>query len=387
MPRNKGYRVDRLSRRRRTEAERWQAWVLYGLAGVVAFAAVMGAWYLGSRWLRQSEKPRQHGYLALVTLTAPSTTKPVAAALAIKSASGDQYSLYVIPRELLLDGPAGEYVFAGDAMESGALRQDLQRVIHAKIDVAYSIPVKALAQLAGGGDIQLTLARSVKLDVGGTDRTFAGKAVVSTGDLAALFAAGGPTGQDAASLQQALWSGALQAAALQSAGARAKLAQSAAGGSPVPTANRDLSDLLTGLSAGSSSVAIVPSAARVAEGQFAFVPDPEGIMAQITRKSAAYHSRYTILVRNGTGKVGIGQAVAQRLATLDVNLPAVGNAASFGYRRTQIIAGRNALQVAQDIHAILGAGVVLDGGTDVASTTVVVIVGSDLNIKNLEAKD
>ena len=33
MPATKGYRLDRLRRRRRTKAELWQAWVLYALAG------------------------------------------------------------------------------------------------------------------------------------------------------------------------------------------------------------------------------------------------------------------------------------------------------------------------------------------------------------------
>ncbi len=380
MARSEGYRVDRLRRRRRTKAERWQAWVLYALAGVVAFAAVLGAWYLGNRWLAHGEKPHKQGYLALIMLTAPPSGKPVAAALAIRSVSDRRYSLYVIPRELLLDGPQNEYVFAADAMAAGTLRQDLQRVIHVNVDASYSIPVKGLADLAGAAQMQVTLAHPVQLSVAGTDHAYKGTVVIPTGELPALFAAGGPSGEDAATLQQALWSAILNAAALRPAGTRAAVARSVAGGSPLPAGNQDLSDALSGLSAGGATVATVPSTSRVAEGQFAFVPDPEGIMAQITRKSPAYHSRYTILVRNGTGQVGIAQAVAQRLAILDVNLPAVGNASSFNYGRTQIIAGSQALQVAQDIHAILGRGVVLDGGTGVSSTTVVVIVGRDLKL-------
>jgi hypothetical protein len=101
-------------------------------------------------------------------------------------------------------------------------------------------------------------------------------------------------------------------------------------------------------------------------------------MAAITRKAPGYSSRYTVLVRNGTGAVGSGEAVAERLAVLDVNLPPVGNASSFDYRQTQIIAGRKAVPVAQDIRAILGRGVVLDGA-DLPANTVVVVVGRDLN--------
>jgi len=92
----------------------------------------------------------------------------------------------------------------------------------------------------------------------------------------------------------------------------------------------------------------------VAEGQFAFVPDPEAIMAGITRRSPAYHADVTVEVYNGSGKLGVGEAVLERLASLDVNLPAPLNADSFGYKQTQILAGPDTLPMARDIRAILG---------------------------------
>ena len=69
----------------------------------------------------------------------------------------------------------------------------------------------------------------------------------------------------------------------------------------------------------------------------------------------------TVQVLNGSGKVGVGEAVVERLASLDVNLPGPLNADSFSYRQTQILAGADTLPVARDIRAILGRGVVLDG--------------------------
>jgi hypothetical protein len=224
----------------------------------------------------------------------------------------------------------------------------------------------------------------VQLAVSGTDATFKDKAVVQTSAIPELFAASGPSGVDAADMQQALWTAALQAAALRPAAARAATARSVAAraggqaGSGAQAGSGVLADALRGLTSGRATVAQVPATSRVAEGQFAFVPDPEGIMAAITRKSPAYQSRYTVLVRNGTGAVGAGEAVAKRLAVLDVNLPPVGNASSFDYRQTQIIAGRDAVPVAQDVRAILGRGVVLDGA-DLPTDTVVVVVGRDLD--------
>ena len=129
-----------------------------------------------------------------------------------------------------------------------------------------------------------------------------------------------------------------------------------------------------------------PAGTRVAEGQFAFVPDPEEIMAGITRRSPAYHADVTVEVRNGSGKIGVGEAVVERLASLDVNLPAPLNADSFSYAQTQILAGADTLPVARDIRAILGRGVVLDG-TDLPKGTIRVIVGDDFQPPQSSPKD
>jgi hypothetical protein len=347
----------------------------------VAFVAVWGAWYLGGRLVGKKETPRKPGYVAVIKLTSDKG-EPVAAALVIKDAARG-YSLFVIPRDLLLDGPQGQYVFAGDSMTAATLQGDLQRVIGAKVDAVYSIPASSLAKLAGTDRLQLSLSKPVQLPAGGTDATFKDKAVVQTSAIPDLMAATGPSGVDSADMQQALWTAVLQAAALRPADVRAATARSVAAGAAVqagatPATSGVLADALRGLTSGEATVAQVPATSRVAEGQFAFVPDPEGIMADITRKAPGFSSRYTVLVRNGTGAVGAGEAAAKRLAVLDVNLPPVGNASSFDYRQTQIIAGRKAVPVAQDIRAILGRGVVLDGA-DLPADTVVVVVGRDLN--------
>jgi hypothetical protein len=386
MPAPKGYRVDRLRRRRRTRAELWQAWVLYALAGVVAFGAVFGAWYLGSRWLKKPQEQPRSGHLTLVTLTAPGSGGPVAAALVVKDAAAGATALYVVPRELLLEGPNGEYVFAGDALAAGTLKQDLQRVVHATIDAQYQLPVGALGDLAAAGEYQLSLPDPVELDLAGTKRTFEDGAVVSAAEIPGLFAASGPNGYDAARMQEALWKAVLEAAALRPDEVRASAARAAAGRASGSADSWYLVDALKALTAADAVVARIPSDSRVAEGQFAFLPKADDIMAEITRKAPGFRSRYTVVVRNGSGRVGVGQAVAERLAILDVNLPTPTNADTFDYRQTQILPGSQALPVAEDIRAILGHGVVLDGA-DVPPDTVVVIVGADIRLKHTETKD
>jgi len=386
MPATKGYRVDRLRRRRRTRAELWQAWVLYALAGVVAFGAVFGAWYLGSRWLKKPEEQAKSGYLALVTLTAPGSSEPVAAALIVKDAADGATGLYVIPKELLLEGPNGEYVFAGDALAAGTLKQDLQRVVDARIDAQYQLPLTALGDLTAAGEFQLSLPDPLELDLAGTKRTFEDRAIVSASEVPALFAASGPSGYDAARMQEALWKAVLDAAALRPGDVRARAARAASGRASGSADTWYLDDALRGLTGGDVVVARIPSDSRVAEGQFAFLAKADDIMAEITRKAPGFRSRYTVVVRNGSGRVGVGEAVAERLAILDVNLPAPTNADTFDYRQTQILPGSQALPVAQDIRAILGRGVVLDGA-DVPPDTVVVIVGADATLKHTEPKD
>ena len=386
MRATRGYRVDRLRRRHRTRAELWQAWVLYALATVVAFAAVFGAWFLGSRWLKKPEEQAKSGYLALVTLTAPGSGGPVAAALVVKDAAADASSLYVIPKELLVEGPNGEYVFAGDAMAAGTLKEDLQRVVDARIDAEYQLPLTALGDLAATGELQLSLPDPVELDLAGTKRTFEDRAIVSASEVPALFAASGPSGYDAARMQEALWKAVLDAAALRPGEERAKAARAAAGRASGSADRWYLGDALKGLTSAAAVVARIPSGSRVAEGQFAFLPKADDIMAEITRKAPGFRSRYTVVVRNGSGRVGVGAAVAERLAILDVNLPAPTNADTFDYRQTQILPGSQALPVAEDIRAILGRGVVLDGA-NVPPDTVVVIVGADAELKHTEPKD
>jgi len=61
----------------------------------------------------------------------------------------------------------------------------------------------------------------------------------------------------------------------------------------------------------------------------------------------------------------------------------VRNADSFDYQVTQILAGARAFGVATQVRAILGHGYVLTG-SGLPATTVVVIVGKDITVKDLQ---
>jgi hypothetical protein len=362
--------------------ERSQAWLLYVIAGVVAFAAVMCAWYLAGRLTGKDAAPKKKGYLAAVELTVPGRQAPVAALLVVQDPAGNDPAIYLVPPDLLLEGPAGEYVFAADAMAARTLPADLGRVVNAPIDAVFRVPVADLGTWAGTTLLPVRLERPVTVDVNADTRTYKDGALVPVADLPAIFAATETNRQDTTTLQAALVKAALDGAALRPAPERSTLASVR----PSPAHGPSLAGVVARITAGAAQVVPFPATTRVAEGQFAFIPDPEAVMAQITRRSPAYHAAVTVQVRNGSGKVGVAQAVIDRLSSLDVNLPAPLNADSFGYRQTQILAGRDALPVARDIHAILGRGVVLDG-SGLPADTVEVIVGADFKAPQPSPKE
>jgi hypothetical protein len=382
MPKSKGYRSDRLKRRRRSRIEWSQAWILYLLAAAVAFAAVLGAWYLAGRFTKEEPLAKKSGYLAAVQLTAPGQETPLAALLVVQDPAGGAPAVYVVPPDLLLEGPNGEYVFAADAMAGGSLAADLGRVVNAPIDAVYTVPVSDLGRWAGTADLQVAVERPVAADVNGHTQMVKDGDSVAVSDLPAIFSDPGANRRDMTALQVALVKSALEAAALRPAGERTALA----GVSPSPTAGPGLSAVLAAITGGSAVVEQFPATTRVAEGQFAFLPDAQEIQAGITRRAPAYHANVTVQVRNGSGKIGVGEAVVERLASLDVNLPKPLNADSFSYKQTQILAGPETLTVARDIRAILGRGVVLDG-PDLPEGTVEVIVGDDFKAPQSSTKD
>jgi hypothetical protein len=362
--------------------ERSQAWILYVLAAAVAFAAVLGAWYLSARFFTADETAGESGYLAVVQLTVPGQETPVAALLVVQDTSGSDPGVYVVPPDVLLEGPNGEYVFAADSMALGTVAQDLGRVVHVPVDAVFTVPVSSLADWAGGGSLEVDLERPMAVDLDGETRMVEDGGVVPAADLPAVFAAAGGDRRDLTALQTALVQAVLDSAALRPGPERSGLA----GVSPSPTAGPALADVVARITSGDATVERFPAHTRVAEGQFAFVPDPEEIMAGITRRSPAYSADVTVEVRNGSGRIGVGEAVVERLSSLDVNLPAPLNADSFSYAQTQILAGPDTLPVARDIRAILGRGVVLDGG-DLPKGTIRVIVGDDFQPPQSSPKD
>ena len=382
MPSSKGYRSDRLRRRRRSRVERSQAWLLYVLAAAVAFAAVLGAWYISGHFSKDQTEAKKSGYLAAIQLTAPGQEAPVAALLVVQDPAGGDPGVYFVPPDVLLEGPNGEYVFAADAMAAGTLSKDLGRVVNAPIDAVYTLPVADLGRWAGTDQLKVALDQPVAADV--NDHTLMVKdgGSVAVADLPAIFSDAGGQRRDLTDLQTALVKSALEAAALRPAAERARLA----GVSPSPQAGPALHEVLQRITSGRAVVERFPAGTRIAEGQFAFVPNAAEIQAGITRRSPSYHAAVTVQVLNGSGKLGVGEAVLDRLATLDVNLPAPLNADSFSYRQTQILAGPDTLPVARDIRAILGRGVVLDG-SDVPKGTVRVIVGDDFKAPQSGTKD
>ena len=380
--RNEGYRSQRLQKRRSRRLQSWQAVVLYALAAGVAFCAVLGAVYLSPYFIHGKEVPENPNYLAYVTVGVGESQRQAVAGLLVHDESTATRTFFSVPRSYLFTAERGEYVMGEDAIVSADASDYIERLVGVPVDYVLDLSYADLAALAGGSGLYVRLPRPVTVGPEGSSRTFEGDFTLGRDDIAAVLSASGGSGPDEALLQQAVLEAAFKAAALQSPEKRkaalSDLTERTEGLSP-DEARRVLEDLV----GGRIGVERLPSRGVVSQGQFAYRPDPEQILARITRRSPRYDAPYTVVVENGTGEAGIGQLVAERLAVLDIDLPPVRNAASFDYRETQILAGADALGVAQDVRAILGRGVVLSG-QELAKDMVVVIVGRDLKAKDLQ---
>jgi len=381
-PKTEGYRARRLAARRSRRWGAFQNLALYALAAVVAFGAVLGAVHLAHSLRHHHVLPGSAGYLALVTIGGGGPGTQPTAALLVHSENLATTTLYTIPPDLLLTNAAGEYVMAGDVATEGQLKPYLERLVHAPISYKLDLSYADLGRLSGGSDLLVTAAAPFSLQTGGAIRLFNGRFSLPASQLATVLSAAGKGQTDQATAQDDFLTAALAgAAAVPATRQTAEIKVLAAQQKGLAVV--DARDLLATLTSGRVTVVRLPSVGQVAEGQFAWRPDPGAITAQITRNARYFHAPFTIVVENGSGVLGVGRLVVNSLAGLNVNLPAVRNAASFNYADTQILAGARAFGLANEVRGILGHGVVLTG-SGLPDTTVVVIVGKDLNARDLQ---
>jgi hypothetical protein len=375
-------RTDRLRERKAARERRALTVVLYVLAAVMAFAAVVGASVLARRLVSHKPAAITQGYVALLTVGVGESDRQPVSYLVVENALLKKPFVFAVPRSLLLTGPAGEYVMAGDAMALPEFPADVARLINAPVSFEVRLDYASFVKLLPAGDLPVIVDNPASLMLGGALRTYDKRFSLTSADLPQVLSAVGKSGVDEATMQVGILSALVQVAALQPAAQRQTLVAAAdqrLSGAALTNAGRLLSDLLTG----NVPVALVPAQGTVADGQFAYRPDRQQIMAQITRRTPGFTAQFTVQIRNGTGEAGVGEAVARRLATLSVNLASPVNADNFDYGRTQIVAGADAVGLAQDIRAILGHGVVL-GDNSLSPTTIVITIGKDITTKDLQ---
>ena len=375
-------RSERLRARKAARERRLLTIALYVFAAIVTFAALAGASFLADRIVGHKGKTAERGYVALLTVGVGETGRQPISYLVVNNHILGHPLVFAVSRTLLLTGKAQEYVMAGDAMTQHDLANDMSRLIAAPIDFEVNLSYADFVKLLPPGALPVIVAEPASLTVNGSLQTYKNRFALPAADLPVVLSANGKSGVDEATMQVSVFRSLLQTAALQPQAMRAALVKAAAADLS-KTARGKAANLLTDLLAGNVPVTMVPASGNVAEGQFAYRPDHQQIMAQITRRTPAFFGRYTVIIRNGTGALGIGDLVAHRLVTLNVNLASPTNADSFDYKQTRIITGSRAVSLGEDIRAILGRGVILNGAS-LSATTVVVIIGSDISAKDLQ---
>ncbi|MEE4275549.1 MAG: LytR C-terminal domain-containing protein [Thermoleophilia bacterium] len=355
--------------------------MLYVLAAVVALGAIVGALRLAG-WIAGGDEAaaEEKGYLLTMTFGVGEAGRAPMGLLALR-AGDESFDAWTLPRSLLLSGPQGEYIMAGDDFDHPEFAADLGRVLQMPVENIARLPLAALAELAGDERLVFTLEEPATVEVEGIGRTYEGRVRLPSDQLVDVLGAGGEEDEARVAFDAALLRAVFDAAAARP---EAELAASVDAVAAQAGDEQELvHDALGELVKGETFITALPSEGRIAEGQFALVPDPERIQAAITRRAPGYDAPYTVLVRNGSGELGIGDLVVQRLAVLDVELPPPDNADSFDYSETQIQASAGSLGVAREIRAILGRGVVLRGA-QLPPDTIIVVVGSDLQAKDLQ---
>ena len=377
-----GYRARRLAARRGQRSRAAQNVVLYVLAAVVAFGAVVGAVRVAHALRSHHTPPGSASYLSLVTVGEGEKGRQPVSGLLVHDADRATLTLFTIPRDLLLTSPSGAYVMAADALSQHKLQSFVERLAAGPVSYRLRLSYADLRRLSGGGSLWVDTSAPFGLHIDGAVHSYSGRFALPAAMLPAVLSADGKDGPDQAQAELAFLGAALRGATLAPQHERAAVIDAIARRQQ-GLSTADARDLLSALVSDRLTVAQTPSSGQTAQGQFAWRPDPEAITAQITRNARGFNAPYTVIVENGSGVVGIGEQAIERLAGLPVNLPAVRNADSFDYDSTQILAGAKAFGVAAEVRGILRRGVVLKGA-GVAPTTVVVIIGKDLKAKDLQ---
>ncbi|MDP2212134.1 MAG: LCP family protein [Candidatus Aquicultor sp.] len=132
---------------------------------------------------------------------------------------------------------------------------------------------------------------------------------------------------------------------------------------------------------------VVPGTPQVIGGGSYVVPD-EGKLAWILERVRAdlplelteeekENLNIRVEVQNGSGKAGIAHKMANKLGALNFKIHEVGNAQSFTYYDTQIIASEEKAELARRVQSKLGFGRVVIEGPSSETIDVLVIVGRD----------
>ena len=299
--------------------------MLYLLAGVVAFAAVLGAWYLGQPLSpRKSRRQEERATSRPSQLTAPGQETPVAALLVVQDAGGR--------RSRRVRGPARPAARGAERRVRLRGRRDGRPARSPRTSAAWStrrstpstrVPVSD----AGATGRHRRSCRS-RSSVRGGRRRRRTTQMVKDGDSRRRRPTCRRSSSDAGADRRDMtapagrrWSRPLlEAAALRPAGERRGPRRRAARRRTAATPG--LSDASSRRSPAAppswSSSPPLPGSPR---GSSPSCRTPRRSWPASPGRRPPITPTYTVQVRNGSGKIGVGEAVVERLASLDVNLP------------------------------------------------------------------
>ncbi len=330
----------------------------------------------------------------LLQVLGPNGSGASNALLAHDPAAGDG-SVVLVPPQVLITVPGAGSLPLGRALatvQPENCRDGLSDLLGVVVDEGWTITQPVLATLVDrlGGltayvDVQVVRGQSVLLEPG--TQSLTGERAVA---FASHLAPGEPEQARLARLQEVL-DGIVEA--LPDSDSEVAAVLGGLGGRSIPTAPvPELARFLTGLAAADEADRVrydlLPVVDLDAGGATpVYRADPEPVRELVDRllptsvPPGAREGGNRVLVLNGVGTPGLGEAVRTRLVDAGFVFAGSDNAPSFGYRTTQVLvpaATAEGQALGERVTAALGLSGATIGTQDIGTTAdVIVVVGAD----------
>ena len=384
VSRSSRYRSERLARRRRARQRRLTLYIL--LAGFAVSAAAFAAIFLlaRSRAASQAPLPAAGGGGNVIVTGAGADGKPSQILLMSPGSQGG-YSIYTLPVRTVADAPGHGFQLLGAVAGLGGqplLDQTVANLLGTPIRYHLSFDwsvVEFLAAQAGSVDFKTdrpvsSADGSINLATGDNNKD--GQEAVSWLNAAVSDGNAGPR------IQALFYRGLHDAIMARTEAERRRLARELYRRVRTDMSEDDFTALFMAMTEPGRPFGVWPLPVRQAGSGASWYLEPLPDELRALMSGSPENSTFTLEVR-GAGDRELADAVAARLAPLRFTMMPGNGQSGAGFDNTQIRCGSDAIGPGNQIHDLLGKGIVIKDDT-LQKRQIIVIIGSDLSLPDLQ---